>query len=137
MQAFSELNLRPSKRDLVQFALVIGVCGGLLGLVLQYLGKPTASSVVWWGTAALLAGSIVPGLSRLLYIAWMGLGVAVGMVTGPILMFVVYLVVFTPLALVFRLARRDAMHRTIDKAAASYWTKHPPTSDVSRYYKQY
>jgi hypothetical protein len=138
MNAFSEINLRPTKRDFVQFALVIGVFGSAAGAIAHFGYKHTElAGVIWWATAAALGASVVPGLNRALYIAWMGLGATLGMITGPIVMLAIYLVLFTPMALIFRLARRDAMHRTIERSAKSYWTPHARNTNVSRYYKQY
>jgi hypothetical protein len=138
MQAFEEINRQPSRRELLQFALIIAVGAALLGAMAQFAwGKPHGATVIWSLGAAVAAGALVPGLGRLLYIAWMGLGVSVGLITGPVILFVLYLVVITPVALVFRLMGRDALERRIDHDAASYWKTHATTSDMSRYYKQY
>jgi hypothetical protein len=83
------------------------------------------------------AGALVPGLGRLLYVAWMGLGLSVGLITGPVILFVFYMVMITPVAQLFRVIGRDALERRIDPGAASYWKTHATTADMRRYYKQY
>ena len=47
-----------------------------------------------------------------------------------------YYVVFTPIALVFRLMRRDALRRR-RSTAASYWTPKPQPDDPTQYFKQF
>jgi len=138
MQGFEEINRQPSGRDLLQFALTVLAGAGLLGALAQFSwGKPQSAKLIWSLGTAVAAGTLVPGLGRLLYIAWMGLGVSVGLVTGPVILFILYLVVITPVALVFRIMGRDALERRIDRSVASYWKTFATTTDMARYYKQY
>lgn len=138
MHDFQEINLRPSRADLLQFALIVAVGAALLGALAHVgWGKPHTAKVIWTLGAGIAAGALAPGLGRLLYIAWMGLGVSVGLVTSPVVMFVLYLVVITPVALVFRLVGRDVLERRMDRGAASHWKTHATTTDMSRYHKQY
>jgi hypothetical protein len=107
MQAFEEISRDPSGRDLLQFALTVAAGAVLLGALAQFgWGKPHSARVIWSLGAAVAAGGLLPGLGRLLYIGWMGLGVSVGLVTAPLILFLLYLVVITPVALVFRLIGR-------------------------------
>ena len=58
--------------------------------------------------------------------AWMKLGELLNMVVSPIVMGVIFFAVFTPAALVMRLARRDALERAFDPAAPTYWKRRDP-----------
>ena len=58
--------------------------------------------------------------------AWMKLGELLGRVVSPIVLGVVFYGVFTPVALVMRLAGRDAMHRAWDRDAFTYWVPRDP-----------
>jgi len=138
MQAFKEINRRPSRCELLQFALIVAAGAALLGALVQYAwGKPQTARVIWLLGATVAGGALAPGLGRLLYVAWMGLGLSIGLITGPVILFVLYMVVITPVALLFRVIRRDALERRIDPGAASYWKAHATTTDLRRYYKQY
>jgi hypothetical protein len=58
--------------------------------------------------------------------AWMRFGELLNRVVSPIVMGVIFFAVFTPVALVMRFARRDALDRAIDPAAPSYWKRRDP-----------
>jgi len=58
--------------------------------------------------------------------AWMKFGELLNMVVSPIVMGAIFFAVFTPAALVMRLARRDALDRSYDPAAPTYWKRREP-----------
>jgi hypothetical protein len=58
------------------------------------------------------------------------------MVVGELLLVVIYFGVFTPVALFFKLIRRDALARDFDPAASSYWTCKAQPADVQQYFRQ-
>jgi hypothetical protein len=61
----------------------------------------------------------------------------IGMVVGPIVMGGIYFLVFTPVALIFKLIGRDTMTRRFDPAASTYWIERPKTTDMKRYFRQF
>lgn len=58
--------------------------------------------------------------------AWMKFGELLNMVVSPIVMAVIFFVVFTPVALVMRIAGRDALERSYAPAAPTYWKRRDP-----------
>ena len=58
--------------------------------------------------------------------AWMKFGELMGRVVSPIVLGIIFFGVFTPAGFVMRLIRRDAMCRSFDPAAPSYWVKRDP-----------
>ena len=58
--------------------------------------------------------------------AWMKFGELLNRVVSPIVMGIIFFAVFTPVAFVMRLARRDALDRAYDPAAPSYWKRRDP-----------
>jgi hypothetical protein len=56
----------------------------------------------------------------------MKLGELLGRVVSPIVLGVIFYGVFTPVGVVMRLCRRDAMCRSFDAAAPSYWVRRDP-----------
>lgn len=63
---------------------------------------------------------------KLLYKVWMKFAHALGWVNTRVILTVIYLLVFTPVALLFRIIGNDPMERKIE-AVDSYWTKKEPT----------
>ena len=138
MNLYKEINRHPSRRSLLSFGTV--VLGGFaaMGALAQFKShKPDlALGLVIVGAAVFLL-SFVPGLGRLLYIGWMGLGLTIGFVTSPIIMGVIYALVIVPVAVVFKLGQRDLMRRKLDRAAGSYWEDYPRSDDPVTYVRQY
>lgn len=59
---------------------------------------------------------------KAIYRAWMKFAHALGLVNTRIILSIVYFLIFTPLALIFRLIGKDAMERRFE-AVDSYWQK--------------
>lgn len=81
--------------------------------------------------AALLAGILVPGRLEPARRGWMKLGEAIGRVTTPVLMAIVYYAVLTPTALLRRLVTRRP------QAPDTYWHARPRLPDRSRLERQF
>ena len=82
-------------------------------------------------TFALAALTAIVTLARPLWLAplkraWMRLGEILNRVVSPVVMAVIFFGVFTPIGWAMRLAGRDAMSRTFNPAAKSYWVSRSP-----------
>ena len=89
-------------------------------------------------TAELLGGNrfeILPHLVPLI-VAYM-LALPIGWTISHLLLLFVYYMVVTPIGLIMRLVGYDPMQRQFDRAAKSYWIKHDPAAEPTRYFKQY
>jgi len=128
----------PSPRDLASFGLVFA--GGMAAIAAVqrfYLDAPERALVLLAIGGAVLILSRVPRVGRLLYIAWMGLGLTLGFFTAPIVMLVLYVVVIVPVGLYFKATRRDLMRRRLDPGAESYWEDYPGSGDPASYIRQF
>ena len=61
----------------------------------------------------------------------------IGMVVGEIAMLLIFLGVFLPISLIFRLIKRDALRLKVDKNATTYWQPKSEPKQVSSYYRRY
>jgi hypothetical protein len=59
-----------------------------------------------------------------------------GLVIGEVLMLSIYFLLFTPLALVFRVVGRDGLQRKINRDATTYWTEKKAPKDAESYFRQ-
>ncbi|MDO8446171.1 MAG: SxtJ family membrane protein [Deltaproteobacteria bacterium] len=59
---------------------------------------------------------------KVIYAGWMKFAHILGWVNTRIILTLVYLIIFTPLALIFRLIGKDPMDRRLEKGN-SYWVK--------------
>jgi hypothetical protein len=136
---WSDLPLHPTARVLRQFAaawLVFFLCAGAH----QWLGRARPQAGLVLAVLALLVG--VLGLVRPTAVRWLFLAATVaafpiGWVLSQVMLVLMFYGVITPVALIFRVIGRDALHRRCPPAEVSLWVSKPSPSDVSRYFKQY
>lgn len=60
------------------------------------------------------------------YRAWMALGEALGRITTPVLLSVVFVAVLLPTRLLLALAGKDPLTRRFDRSVTSYWSERSP-----------
>ncbi len=110
------------RKGLREFGIVTGaIIAILFGLFFPWLLDRTWP--LWpWITAVLLAawGIIAPQSMRSLYRLWMGFGLFMSKIMTPLVLGILYYCVFTPMAVVMRLAGRDALSRKFQPDAESY-----------------
>ena len=61
----------------------------------------------------------------------------IGGVVTTVILSVVYIVMFAPIGLFFRLIGKDHLERKIDPAAGTYWHQRIRGSEKNKYYQQY
>lgn len=140
-----EFNWKPTDRQLRQFGLV-----SLFGLPLiafLFSGRPTfedwqpVNTMVIGGAAVaglLLAmfGTIKPQSIRHVFILACMLAFPIGLVIGELILLIIFLVLFTPVAILFRLIGRDELQRKLDRNRKSYWQPKCSAPDVRSYFRQ-
>jgi hypothetical protein len=146
--ALVDLNLNPNRRILRQFGFVALVGfgalaawmrwrGGLFGLS---VGAAAPVLVVVFSAVGLLSAAFSiarPGANRPLYVALSVVTYPIGFLLSFLVMGVLYFGLITPIALVFRVAGRDALCRRIDPEVQTYWTERRAPDDVGRYFRQF
>ena len=110
------------RKGLREFGLTTGlIIAGLFGLLLPWVfekGFP-----LWpWVTFAVLGlwALIAPNSLQPVYRLWMRLGLAIGRITTPIVLGVVFYLVIMPMGLVRRVFGLDSMARNLDEEASTY-----------------
>ena len=110
------------QKGLREFGLTMAaIIVGLFGLLLPWL--LSISFPVWpWLLAAALTlwALLAPKSMRILYRAWMTFGLFMGRIMTPLILSLLFYVIFAPLALIFRLFGRDTMSRKWEEDAVSY-----------------
>jgi hypothetical protein len=131
-----EINWDPSTSQLRQFGVL---CAFVLPLVgwLWNIGESGLVVLLVIGTIIAMSSFFFPTATRYLFVG-LTLAVApIGMVVGEAAMLFLFLVVFLPIGLIFRLTGRDALRRSIDKGASTYWQSKQEPKRVSNYYRRY
>ena len=73
------------------------------------------------GLLFILAACFFPSVLHPLNRGWMALGRLMGMVVTPIILGLLFFVLFTPIGMLMRLFGRDALRMKLDRSGASYW----------------
>jgi hypothetical protein len=135
---YAEINKNPSAKELIKFGATFLGGMAVIGLLYYFVFHNEAlAKGLWIAGGVVFVLSFVPPVARILYILWMGLGITMGLVTSPIILALVFLVLITPVGLVFKLIQRDTMKRKMDRGAASYWEEYKETDDPATYVKQF
>lgn len=113
--------LKSSPVELRKFSWTVGIAFLLIAAFLwwkQLAAWPVLAAI---GGGLIVLGTIFPPLVRPFFYAWMSFAVVLGFVMTRVLLTIFFFLVLTPVGLFFRLIGRDALHRKIDRGAATYW----------------
>ena len=110
------------RKGLREFGLVTGgILAGLFGLFFPWLLE--FNFPVWpWVVGGVLGlwALLAPMSLRPVYYWWMRLALLLSRITTPIILGIVFYLVFLPVALVMKLLGHDPMARRFDESAESY-----------------
>jgi hypothetical protein len=135
---WSDVTRAPTAKMLRQFAgLSLVIFGGLAAW--RYFG---GSRDAWtWGfaiAAALIGGIglVAPMAIRWVFTGWLIVAFPIGWLVSRVVLAIVFFVVFTPVALVFKLIGRDVLRRR-RRSGETYWVPKPMAGDVRSYFRQF
>ena len=138
--AMIDINWDPDKGELRKFGEISLAMLLVIGLVLYWLGRVRAETALYVAAAGLviflLSRTTIRGTKPIYWAAY-GVTYPVGWVLSHLILGVVYYLIVTPIGLIFRLLGRDALRRTYDPEAPSYWVDHEPAGHVERYFRQF
>jgi hypothetical protein len=141
-----QIDWNPPRRVLRNFGLIGLVAFSAFAALIRYdvwvfakVPGPPAVIYTLLGLAAYcgLFAMVAPPALRWLYITLTVVSFPIGFVVSYIVVLAMFFLVITPMALVFKLIGRDAMHRRFEPALPSYWIKRHPPASVKRYFQQF
>lgn len=110
---------------------------GVFAALPQGAARPAAWGLLGMAAWCAVGAATWPPLLRPLYVVLTVAFYPIGLIAFHAVMAIVFYGVITPVALVFKLIGRDALHRRFDRSAASYWIRRHPPADVKRYFRQF
>ena len=135
---WSDLPLKPTPRVLRQFAAAWTVVFLALGLHQALVrGHPAAGLVLGAVSAIGLVGLFRPASVRWLFVGATVAAFPVGWLVTWLVLAIMFYLVLTPVALVFRWRGRDALQLRRKPGCASFWITRSDTPDAGRYLKQF
>jgi hypothetical protein len=139
-----ELNRQPTDRQLKQFGFACLVFLPLAGWVfsgkprtLEAANVPLLAGLAGCGLLLAVLSLLKPQALKSLFVGMSIVALPIGLVVGELVLLGVFFLVFTPLALVFRLIGRDALQRKLDRQATSYWQPKAQPRDAASYFRQF
>jgi hypothetical protein len=138
--ALVSLNLKPSEKQLREFGEITLCMCNVIGLLLFWLGGlPTAGLIIFC-----LCGLAVFALSRLsvrlvkpIYLGLIVLTFPIGWAVSHIFMAFFYFVIIGLVGLIFKILKRDPLHRRYDPQAESYWIPYRHNRTARDYFHQF
>ncbi len=130
---------KPDRKTLGEFSEAGLFALGMVAAPLAYFRGRSSLGVAFWTLAVLirLVGLVRPGWLKP---AFVGMSLAtwpIGWVASKVALALLYALVFTPIAIVFRLVGRDALNRKLDRDASTYWEPYRPDRRLDRYLRPY
>lgn len=128
----------PSQRELQWFGVIVLTAFGIIGAVAFWRFDSVRAASALWGAGSVIATAYysVPTLRVPIYRLWMTATRPIGQFVSTALLGVIYFLLITPIAVVLRVFRRDALALRMDRGSGSYWTPHDPGDDRDRYFRQ-
>jgi hypothetical protein len=113
----------PSNRS---FGLTVGGMLALIALLPTLRSKPPR----WWALAPaailLIAGALFPSVLAVPNQLWMKLAALISKITNPIILSLMFYLLFTPVAMICRLMGKDLLRLKSDKELDTYWIARQP-----------
>jgi len=130
-----EIDWNPTSRKLRQFGAICAFALPCLGW-LWGGSVPVITTLAIVGVALAILGLAWPRGIKPVFLTLMIVAIPIGLVLGELGMLCVYLGVFLPIGIIFRLMHRDALQLKTARTSASYWQPKSQPRDATRYYRQ-
>lgn len=119
---------RLTRREGMKFAFTLAAAFAVLSALLAFRQRTLGAEVAFMlGSLLLVAGLMAPTRLGAVQRGWMAIGHAIGRVTGPIALALIYYIALTPIGYLRRTFGRSPLAR--DPDAPTYWIPRP-TSDA-------
>jgi len=135
----SDIPFHPTPRTLRQFAAIFLVFFVAVGAH-QYFARGHYTAGLVLGGVALFFGTlglIKPAAIRWIFVGWMLLAFPIGWLVSQVLLAILFYLVLTPVAVLFRWRGRDLLGRKPAPGQPSFWQPKRTPEDVRSYLKQY
>ncbi len=116
---------RDENKDIRSFSLALAAILGAFAMLGWYREREFWVYLAVAAGVVLIVGLFIKPIMRPIFRGWMWLAQKLNWVMTRVLLTVVWLTMFVPIALVLRLLRIDFFDRKLDPQKASYWNQYP------------
>lgn len=138
--ALVSLNLKPSEKQLREFGDIALCMSNIVGLLLMWIAGLSFKAFVIFcicGVTVYLLSRISLKLVRPVYLGLIVLTFPIGWVISHTVMAIFYYIIISGVGLVFKILKRDPLHRAYDPQAASYWIPYKHNRSPKHYFHQF
>jgi hypothetical protein len=123
-----KIDWNPPEKILRQFGWISLVGFGIFAAIawFRFDSQPVATTFAAVAVLAPIIGMICPKLLKPLYVGLSLVTFPIGLVVSNLVLLLIFLLVFAPLALIFKLIGRDELGLRLDNTATTYWRKYNP-----------
>lgn len=139
-----EIDWNPDRQKLREFGWFSLAGFGLIGLLLGWkLGWIENGQwlfpAIFWGVGLLSAifALVEPLVLKPIYWILTAISAIVGPVIGTLVLALIFLFVFLPIGLFFKMLGRDGLKLKLDRQTESYWLPADPLQHPRRYLRQF
>jgi len=128
---------KTSFREEREFGLIVGIMAILIGSWWLYRGRweTVATGLLGIGSALAILGLLFPRALVLPNRLWMGLAMMLSLVTTPIILAIIYFVLFMPIGVIKRLFGWDPLRRRAP-SAVSYWAPYSTRQQDTHHFEK-
>lgn len=131
-----QVNRNPSAQQLAEFGfgalIALPVVGWLWGV-----SPPVMMTLLSLGLICGLLGWIAPRVLKPVFIGLSLVSAPIGLVVSEITLGLMFLLIFWPIGLCFRVMRRDGLKLALIRDAQTYWEPKAQPRSVGSYYRQW
>ena len=108
-------------KDLRSFAYIWAAIFTFIGVIPLFKNHDIKIWALGIAVAFILIAWIKPALLQSFYVLWTKVGEFIGGIISKIMLAILFYFIFTPVAVILRLLKKDLLHKRIDKTVSSYW----------------
>ncbi len=120
-------SIKATTKEARKFGLTIGAFLLAIAGLLLWKQRPGFLSLAYAGAGFAALGLVLPILLKPIYKVWMSFAVVMGFIMTRVILTVLYIGMFTPIAVIAKLLGKDLLGERWNKSAATYWVKRPAT----------
>jgi D-alanyl-lipoteichoic acid acyltransferase DltB (MBOAT superfamily) len=130
--------IKTTRDMLKKFGLVMSLAFAIVATIVFLKHRHSVLPIKILSLFFLFAALIVPGILKYFYIVWMKFAFILSWFNTRLLLSIIFYLVFSPIALLMRLFRKDPLERKVEPDSSSYW-KHKGKKEfsINDYHRQF
>ena len=131
---FDQVNLPTNKKFGYSFSLIFLIfCSYFF-----YLSKNYLASIFLFLTILIFLITIFnPNLLSIFNRLWMTIGIKLGNIINPIILFLIYFSLFAPFGIIMKIFKRDELNIKLNKKVSSFWRVRKEIKNLTNFNNQF